>query len=97
MPPVSTKCLLASPDVALAFRNYEALRGARTARVARQARRIGAIGQWENRWIVQKVATWSRVLSLSRSPDMQLNADLCLRGLMPSISGDISVMAQEAV
>jgi 2-polyprenyl-6-methoxyphenol hydroxylase-like FAD-dependent oxidoreductase len=67
------KCLLASSDVASAFRAYEALRGPRTARIARQARRIGAIGQWENRWIVRGRDLVTRLV-LTRSPDMQLNA-----------------------
>jgi 2-polyprenyl-6-methoxyphenol hydroxylase-like FAD-dependent oxidoreductase len=67
------KCLLASSDVATAFRAYEALRGPRTARISRQARRIGAIGQWENPLIVRGRDLITRLV-LSRSPDMQLNA-----------------------
>ncbi len=67
------KCLLASSDVSVAFRAYEALRGPRTAHIARQARRIGAIGQWENPWIVRGRDLVTRLV-LSRSPDMQLNA-----------------------
>jgi 2-polyprenyl-6-methoxyphenol hydroxylase-like FAD-dependent oxidoreductase len=67
------KCLLASSDVASAFRAYEALRGTRTAHIARQARRIGAIGQWENPWVVRGRDLITRLV-LSRSPDMQLNA-----------------------
>jgi 2-polyprenyl-6-methoxyphenol hydroxylase-like FAD-dependent oxidoreductase len=68
-----TKCLLASADVASAFRAYETLRGPRTAHIARQARRIGAIGQWENPWVVRGRDLITRLV-LSRSPDMQLNA-----------------------
>jgi 2-polyprenyl-6-methoxyphenol hydroxylase-like FAD-dependent oxidoreductase len=68
-----TKCLLVSPDVDSSFRAYEALRGSRTALIARQARRIGAIGQWENPWVVKGRDLITRLV-LSRSPDMQLNA-----------------------
>ena len=68
-----TKCLLASSDMTSGFRNYEALRGFRTAHMARQARRIGAIGQWENPWIVRGRDLIARLV-LSRSPDMQLKA-----------------------
>jgi 2-polyprenyl-6-methoxyphenol hydroxylase-like FAD-dependent oxidoreductase len=67
------KCLLGSADVASAFRSYEAMRGPRTAYIARQARRIGAIGQWENPWVVKGRNLITRLV-LSRSPDMQLNA-----------------------
>ena len=67
------KCLLASSDITSGFRAYEALRGPRTAHVARQARRIGAIGQWENPWVVRGRDLVTRLV-LSRSPDMQLNA-----------------------
>jgi 2-polyprenyl-6-methoxyphenol hydroxylase-like FAD-dependent oxidoreductase len=67
------KCLRASSDMKLALRTYEALRGSRTARMARQARRIGAIGQWENPWIVRGRDLIARLV-LSRSPDMQLKA-----------------------
>jgi 2-polyprenyl-6-methoxyphenol hydroxylase-like FAD-dependent oxidoreductase len=67
------KCLLGSSDVASAFRSYEAMRVPRTAYVARQALRIGAIGQWENPWIV-KGRDLVAGLVLSLSPDMQLNA-----------------------
>jgi 2-polyprenyl-6-methoxyphenol hydroxylase-like FAD-dependent oxidoreductase len=67
------KCLLASADVVSAFRAYEAMRGPRTAHIARQARRIGAIGQWENPWIVKGRNLITRLV-LSRSPDIQLNA-----------------------
>jgi len=65
------KCLLASADVASAFRSYEAKRGPRTAHIARQARRIGAIGQWENPWVVRGRDLITRLV-LSRSPDVQL-------------------------
>jgi 2-polyprenyl-6-methoxyphenol hydroxylase-like FAD-dependent oxidoreductase len=68
-----TKCLVASSDFKLGFRNYETLRGSRTARMARQARRIGAIGQWENPWVVRGRDLITRLV-LSRSPDMQLKA-----------------------
>jgi 2-polyprenyl-6-methoxyphenol hydroxylase-like FAD-dependent oxidoreductase len=47
------KALLAKPDVAAAFRAYEVRRRGRTASVGRSARRLGAIGQWENPWIVR--------------------------------------------
>jgi 2-polyprenyl-6-methoxyphenol hydroxylase-like FAD-dependent oxidoreductase len=67
------KCLLASSDVTSAFRAYESLRRPRTAHIARQARRIGAIGQWENPWIVRGRDLATRFV-LSRSPDMRLNA-----------------------
>ena len=67
------KCLLASSDMKLGLRTYEALRGSRTAHMARQARRIGAIGQWENPWIVRGRDLITRLV-LSRSPDMQLKA-----------------------
>jgi 2-polyprenyl-6-methoxyphenol hydroxylase-like FAD-dependent oxidoreductase len=66
-----TKCLLAFSDITLGFRSYEALRGSRTAHMARQARRIGAIGQWENPWVVGGRDLLARLV-LSRSPDMQL-------------------------
>lgn len=67
------KCLLGSSGVAVAFRAYEAMRRSRTAYVARQSRRIGAIGQWENPWIVKGRNLVMRLV-LSRSADMQLNA-----------------------
>jgi FAD-dependent urate hydroxylase len=67
------KCLIESPDVASAFRSYEAKRGPRTAFVSRQARRIGAIGQWEHPWIVRGRDLVTRLV-LSRSQDMRLNA-----------------------
>lgn len=67
------KCLLVSSDMKLGLRTYEALRGSRTAQMARQARRIGAIGQWENPWIVRGRDLITHLV-LSRSPDMQLKA-----------------------
>ena len=67
------KCLPGAPDVAAAFRSYEAMRGNRTAFIARQARRIGAIGQWENPWIVRARNSITRLV-LSHSPAMRLNA-----------------------
>jgi FAD-dependent urate hydroxylase len=66
------KCLLAAPDVAQAFRAYEVLRRPRTTQIGRQARRIGAIGQWENPWVV-RVRDLATRLVLSRSAGMQLN------------------------
>jgi 2-polyprenyl-6-methoxyphenol hydroxylase-like FAD-dependent oxidoreductase len=67
------KCLLASSDTASGFRSYEALRGSRTAHMAKQSRRIGAIGQWENPWVVRARDLITRLV-LSRSPEMQLKA-----------------------
>jgi 2-polyprenyl-6-methoxyphenol hydroxylase-like FAD-dependent oxidoreductase len=67
------KSLLASSDITSGFRTYEALRGSRTARMGRQARRIGAIGQWENPWVVKGRDLITRMV-LSTSPDMQLKA-----------------------
>jgi 2-polyprenyl-6-methoxyphenol hydroxylase-like FAD-dependent oxidoreductase len=68
-----TKCLLNSSDMTSGFRTYEALRQSRTARMTRQARRIGAIGQWENPWVVRGRDLIARLV-LSRSPDTQLKA-----------------------
>jgi len=67
------KCLAGSGGVVPAFRSYEGLRQPRTARITRQARRIGAIGQWENPWIVKGRDLVTRLV-LSHSADMQLNA-----------------------
>lgn len=67
------KCLIASPDIAAAFRSYEAKRGPRTGYVSRQARLIGAIGQWEHPWVVKGRDLVTRLV-LSRSPEMRLNA-----------------------
>jgi 2-polyprenyl-6-methoxyphenol hydroxylase-like FAD-dependent oxidoreductase len=66
------KCVTSSSDVAGAFRAYETLRRRRTAHVARQARYIGAIGQWENPWVVRGRDLITRLV-LSRAPDMRLN------------------------
>jgi 2-polyprenyl-6-methoxyphenol hydroxylase-like FAD-dependent oxidoreductase len=67
------KSLLAAPSVAAAFCAYEAMRKRRTAFVGRQARRIGAIGQWENRWMVSGRNLVTRLV-LSRGAEMRLNA-----------------------
>jgi len=67
------KCLSSRSDTALAFRSYERLRAARTTHMARQARRIGAIGQWENPWVVRGRDLITRLV-LSRSPDTQLKS-----------------------
>lgn len=67
------KCLLASEDIAAAFRSYEARRGPRTAHVSRQARRIGVIGQWEHPWMVKGRDLVTRLI-LSRAPSVRLNA-----------------------
>ena len=67
------KCLLASGNVAQALRSYEALRAPRTAFVARQSRRIGAIGQWENPWMVRGRDLITRLV-LSHSAESRLNA-----------------------
>ena len=60
-------------SVEAAFRDYEARRRPRTARVGRQSRLIGAIGQWENPWVVKGRNLVTRIV-LSHSPDMQLNS-----------------------
>jgi len=67
------KSLAATPDAASAFRAYEAKRMKRTAYVSCQARLIGAIGQWENRWIVAGRDFVSRLV-LSRAAPMRMNA-----------------------
>jgi 2-polyprenyl-6-methoxyphenol hydroxylase-like FAD-dependent oxidoreductase len=67
------KQLIGAADLPAAFRAYEAKRRPRTAYVARQARRIGAIGQWEQPWIVKGRDLLTRMV-LAHSPDMQLNA-----------------------
>jgi len=69
----SIQVLPGSSGVAAAFREYEARRGPRTAFIAQQARRIGAIGQWQNPWIVRGRNFVTRLV-LSRSADMQFNA-----------------------
>ncbi len=66
------KLLPGAPDVAAAFRAYEAMRRGRTAFVARQARRIGMIGQWEQPWVVRGRNFITRLV-LARSAAMQLN------------------------
>jgi 2-polyprenyl-6-methoxyphenol hydroxylase-like FAD-dependent oxidoreductase len=67
------KSLLAAPSIAAGFCAYEAMRKRRTAFVGRQARRIGAIGQWENRWMVSGRNFVTRVV-LSHTAEMRLNA-----------------------
>jgi 2-polyprenyl-6-methoxyphenol hydroxylase-like FAD-dependent oxidoreductase len=67
------KFLVGTPDIAAAFRAYEARRGPRTGYVSRQARRIGTIGQWEHPWVVKGRDLVTRLV-LSRAPDMRLNA-----------------------
>ncbi len=67
------KMLRRGAGVATAFRAYEAARGPRTAFIARRARRIGAIGQWENPWVVRGRDLATRLLLL-RSPDTQLKS-----------------------
>lgn len=67
------KALAAAGDVPSAFRAYESMRRSRTAFVARQSRRIGAIGQWENPWVV-KGRNFVTRLVLSCAPDAPLNA-----------------------
>ena len=41
-------CLASNGDAAVAFKDYETRREARTARVVREARRFGRLGQVEN-------------------------------------------------
>ena len=67
------KSLLATPSVAAGFCAYEAMRKRRTAFVARQARRIGAIGQWENRWMVSGRNFVTRLV-LTHTAERRLNA-----------------------
>jgi 2-polyprenyl-6-methoxyphenol hydroxylase-like FAD-dependent oxidoreductase len=68
-----SKCLERHPGAVPALRAYEKMRGPRTAHIARQARRVGAIGQWENPWIVRgRNLVTGLVLSLS--PDMTRNS-----------------------
>jgi len=66
------KCLVASSGIASALRTYEALRGPRTEYVARQSRRIGAIGQWENPWMVMGRDVVTRLV-LAHARAVQLN------------------------
>ncbi len=65
--------LLAAPSIAAGFGAYEAKRKRRTALVGRQARRIGAIGQWENRWMVGGRNLVAR-LFLSHTAEKRLNS-----------------------
>ncbi len=67
------KSLLTAPGVAEGFGAYEAMRKRRTAFVGRQARRIGAIGQWKNRWMVGG-RNFITSLVLSHTAEMRLNA-----------------------
>jgi 2-polyprenyl-6-methoxyphenol hydroxylase-like FAD-dependent oxidoreductase len=67
------KQLLRFSDTASAFRAYEARRRGRTASICRQARRIGAIGQWENLWMVKGRNLVTRLV-LAHSPAMRLNS-----------------------
>jgi len=67
------KSLLAAPGIAAGFYAYEAMRKRRTAFVGRQSRRIGAIGQWENRWMVRGRDFVTRLV-LSHTADVGLNA-----------------------
>ena len=64
---------------AAGFRAYEALRRPRTAHVTRQARRIGAIGQWENPWMVKARDAITRLVLLALQHAAQ--RDLRVRGL----------------
>jgi 2-polyprenyl-6-methoxyphenol hydroxylase-like FAD-dependent oxidoreductase len=66
------KSLLAAPDIAAAFAAYEGRRKRRTAFVGRQARRIGAVGQWENWWMVGG-RNFVTQLVLSGATAMRLN------------------------
>jgi 2-polyprenyl-6-methoxyphenol hydroxylase-like FAD-dependent oxidoreductase len=67
------KALLAAPNVPAACRAYEAKRRRRTAAVGRQARRIGAIGQWERRWMVAARNLVTRLV-LAQAGEMRLNS-----------------------
>ena len=67
------KSLLAAPGIAAGFATYEAKRRRRTAFVGRQARRVGAIGQWENRWMVSGRNLVTRLV-LSHAAEMRLNS-----------------------
>ena len=67
------KAVVANPDLHSAFVSYEAARRGRTAFVGNQSRRIGAIGQFENRYAVAARDFIARlVLAVSR--DMTLNS-----------------------
>ncbi len=67
------KALLATPNVPAACRAYEAMRMRRTRSVGRQARRIGAIGQWENRWMVAARNLVTRLVP-AQAGEMRLNS-----------------------
>jgi 2-polyprenyl-6-methoxyphenol hydroxylase-like FAD-dependent oxidoreductase len=67
------KALCGAPNLAAGFRAYEARRVRRTAAVGRQARRIGAIGQWQNRWIVTGRDFLTRLV-LAQAGEMRLNS-----------------------
>ena len=67
------KALAAARDIPGAFRSYETTRRRRTSFVALRSRRIGAIGQWENRWVVAARNLLTRLVlahegDLSRNP-----------------------------
>jgi len=66
------QALRTHPGVAESLAAYEARRRDRTAQVGRQARRIGAIGQWENRWMVRGRNLVTRWV-LDRTPDLRRN------------------------
>ena len=67
------KGLLAAPTVDAGFRAYEAMRRRRTAFVGVQSRRIGAVGQWENGWMVAGRDFITRLV-LSHAAEMRFNA-----------------------
>jgi len=67
------KGLLTASTVAAGFGAYEAMRKRRTAFIGRQARRIGAIGQWENQWMVNG-RNLVAGLFLSHTAETRLNA-----------------------
>lgn len=67
------KALAGATDVPAAFRAYEERRRFRTATVGRQSRWIGAIGQWENPWIIPGRNFFTRLV-LALSPSARFNA-----------------------
>jgi 2-polyprenyl-6-methoxyphenol hydroxylase-like FAD-dependent oxidoreductase len=67
------KEMMNTPDVAAAFRAYEAKRRRRTARIGWQARHIGSIGQLENRWMVSARDLITRLV-LKIPHDIRLNS-----------------------
>ncbi len=73
------KSMLEAPNVDEGFRAYEAMRKRRTAFVGRQSLRIGAIGQWENRWIVAGRNLVTRLV-LSHAAQMRFNAVYSYKG-----------------